>query len=591
MRLGLTSRTLLLSLSTYITSCGDAAEVPEVSRTASNLESAVPDEGCLGIATPPLSVTAVVVNDTLSITLGSKSEPVDVRLTVTVLDSEGKRIYPNVAAANLAEKANTQVALPLRNLGIAKAKQRDTVLYVTANPRMRSETYPDIHSKVFLRGGESASRMFPVTESSVLVPGRGVRMVAVEPSVAFSTADTAFMPSADGAVITAAVTKKVCFFATRTLDENNKGEDYWLVSPGVVAAKGMWLAGRRAGQSPPATWLALQLDQSGCLTRSWDTGSWEFQAVSFGLFAGTGGATQVLDVRDQSQGDVNIYDAFTATISTGTGTQNITYTASVVPTTFLIAHAALTSVAAALTTRTLGSSIVITANNSTGSSGNENGVKIHSTHTRNKWAVAHEVGHLIFCRESNTPIADFGYDADLAVSGVATECNNATGPNHTLYSREKNSAAHVEGFANFFSAAIWNNPNDVGTGDATCVHRFLGRASAYETVSCSGSSKDYLLRVMESNCADKTPPVTAFTGHGNEADWARVYWHQIAFLDLLTPPTQATMRQILDVVERANSWNSTNHYTQMNTAMGDGATPQHLEDRWNGVKDGLGIDW
>src|SRR5690606_30010244 len=72
-----------------------------------------------------------------------------------------------------------------------------------------------------------------------------------------------------------------------------------------------------------------------------------------------------------------------------------------------------------------------------------------------KFVVAHEFGHLVTAL-GPIPQIDPGMSADY--------CFNPAGPDfvppacqHTLDSPEYSSAAMVEGFANFFAMAVWND--------------------------------------------------------------------------------------------------------------------------------------
>lgn len=138
-------------------------------------------------------------------------------------------------------------------------------------------------------------------------------------------------------------------------------------------------------------------------------------------------------------------------------------------------------------------------------------VYINPTHYDRKFLVAHELGHALVHHWVNySPSSDYGQNTGGA------NCTTPAGMHHALHSKEYQSAALTEGFAQFYATAAWNfetetaawfryYKDDYKNGSVTVVNvenGDTGGATAYLETQCTGTSD----------------------GRGVELDWMRALW-------------------------------------------------------------------
>jgi len=492
---------------------------------------------------PGVEISADVDGDALEVTLANRlAEPASV-----VLDS---RV---VSAAQLAQRSGVRrVSVPANGARVLRIS-----LASLGVADLRSAADVIVAAQVSYASGERSGNSVKVSvgPAPVQSPAALAAGAAGAPPGALdgtSAAHLAVKASSGGVGVLAAVNKTLCFNVTMSLVQSGIGEDYWTNNSWIAPARGQTIW----GQDPTGAWRELKLDLgNGCITGSFETGSWTFRAYSNGFLG-----SMPIELRRESD-DSLLYTQFTASVSSSTGTQTLTYTATSATTAFTIVHASLLANAGALTSLTLGKTLPVKIYASA-TNASVNGVNISTNDMNNKWVTAHELGHYVMRNEANTSSSDFN------LTGVA--CAAAS---HTALSREFNSAASNEGFASFYSATVWN-----AVAQNSCITHFSSHV-----IDCENTSTDLPNKKMETDCTD----ANSQAGHGNETDWQRTYW------DLVDPSgatQQATMREVLDFLDRGTGFTSTNYYTVLNTASDHASTPDYLETRWDSFAPFNGID-
>ena len=127
------------------------------------------------------------------------------------------------------------------------------------------------------------------------------------------------------------------------------------------------------------------------------------------------------------------------------------------------------------------------------------GVKLSNWGRLRKFIISHEIGHYILWKI--TDLATWRNDcSSFLVSGP---CEGDSGSSHDWNSREFQSCAAMEGLADFYSAAVWNNSthNDCDYYEYDCA--------------TDGAFLE------KNNC---TPYTQATDSWGTESDWASFWW-------------------------------------------------------------------
>jgi hypothetical protein len=533
-----------------------------VSPTTAPIAEGADDVACNLISVPELiqlQVEKVGQNALVFVTNDAKEEA-HVALKADVITDLGLETFENIAVVDVPAGKTVEVELAQGELGLGAGEQ-DAQLVVEARG-----TYASGHTSGIT--GETMMAQRSLKDRLANAPDAPVAATAVEQGVGFLTVEATEEPADEPTPGTirplALVTKQLCFRSNITIQGAGVGEDYWTSNSLLITANGQefW------GLSPSSVWTQFKTDDAGCaVSQQLETGAWTFRAYSMGQL--NAGSPIVINVFNSTDGLPWAVD-FPITITNSTAVQTLTYTAIDQIETFHIARATLKANASALTSRTLGHTLSITANASA-TNGTNLGINVTNADDNKKWDVSHEVGHWVEFNETVTHTA-MAYNASLA--GPPPLC--AQGASHHIGSREFTSAAHTEGFASFFSASTFNNK-----AETSCRTFFSGT-----TIDCEGTTT-HADSFMETQCNDGS----SFAGHGNETDWQKMFW------DLVKPwtTTQTTVRQILDFVNTADApagtnWSATNHYTLFNTASNAAATPDHLETRWDTFSVSNGID-
>ncbi len=533
-----------------------------VSPTTSPIAEDTEAVACNLISVPELIQVHVekVGQDAVVLVTNDGTEDAQVALKAVVITDLGMETFENVAAVDVPSGEAVEVKLERVELGLGAGEQ-DAQLVVEARG-----TYPSGHTSNIT--GETMLAQRSLADRLANAPAAPVAATAVEQGVGFLTVEATDEPvdEPSGTIRPLAlVTKQLCFRSNITIQGAGVGEDYWTSNSLLITANGQefW------GLSPSNVWKQFKTDDAGCaVSQQLETGNWTFRAYSMGQL--NAGSPIIINVFNSTDGLPWGLD-FAVSITNSTAVQTLTYTAIDQIETFHIARASLKANASALTSRTLGKTLTITANAS-GTNGTHLGINVTNADDNKKWDVSHEVGHWVEFNETVTHTA-MAYNASLA--GPPPLC--AQGASHHVRSREWTSAAHTEGFASFWSAATFNNK-----AETSCRTFFSG-----ETIDCEGATT-HANAYLETQCND----MSSFAGHGVETDWQKTFW------DLVKPwnsTTQTTVRQILDFVNTADApagtnWSASNHYTLMNTASNAAATPDHLETRWDTFSVSNGID-
>ena len=151
-----------------------------------------------------------------------------------------------------------------------------------------------------------------------------------------------------------------------------------------------------------------------------------------------------------------------------------------------------------------------------------------------KFAIGHEIGHTIgYLRDESTGSSNDLLAAEDNCDGEHRSGNTA----HSLTSKEYQSTAAVEGWADFYSANLWN---DATTSDCTYVRHYptdfdldstddtpLDNSSSCEGVPVSGlpsyvSADDWLEDLV--NAADAGGCTGTLSNRGAQYDWLRFFW-------------------------------------------------------------------
>jgi hypothetical protein len=133
-----------------------------------------------------------------------------------------------------------------------------------------------------------------------------------------------------------------------------------------------------------------------------------------------------------------------------------------------------------------------------------------------KFVVAHELGHVV--QGANFSFGSYSYDTGDDPFVAACRCDHVQSSNqlHCLQSRETFVAAAIEGFAHFYAAKVWNNPNQ---SDCKFVYykEFLSAGLPFVQTP-----------PVPKNCAQpvewRDHYCTETAARGTEYDWLTFYW-------------------------------------------------------------------
>lgn len=176
-----------------------------------------------------------------------------------------------------------------------------------------------------------------------------------------------------------------------------------------------------------------------------------------------------------------------------------------------------------------------------------------ANHTKSKFTVAHELGHSIGRQYYGYNGGDW-FDADFA----ATSCPSGAG-NYSTTSAEFDSLAFKEGYADFVSAAVWNNRDPVGGLGV------LTRGGTTFDLQ-NGPNSDAAGGQISTCTADNDT-----NGVSTLYDWDRFFWGFYNQTTCSSTPTTLLMQKIY-------KWTRDNHRTST-FAITDGSPgPSNLHD-------------
>lgn len=527
---------------------GEISEVIHTEQISEALESADDHSECNLIEPlPRISVSARVVGGQLVVDLkNTVDERAEVQLGATTVSADGIDEVSNLQTVRLGTSANETVRLPLAAVGLA---DEDTLADVTITA---FASYDDGQKS----GNSTIVEVGPTVRASLLSAVE--RVASRDPNTVIEGVRAAYVEvdePAEAEGVMASVAKTLCFRTTVGLVNSGIGEDVWTNNAILVPARGQRLAA--AGPNTGVT--VYYLDGNGCVAGNFEPGQWSFVASPEGFVNGT--KIQVLRQSDNAL----LGTGFSTNVTSSTQTQYIGFTATLSTTLYHIVQFALRNQFGALTSATKNKTLTVYSYAAATQASSAN-VQIAQARMNNKWSIVHEMGHYVMRNEANTGPSDFTRDTvTCALVG-----------SHSAGSREYNSGASNEGFASFFSAAVWNDENE-----NSCWAHFSG-----SNINCEDASTGFPIQKMETDCPGGTG-TDPFDGDGNETDWMRTYW------DLTDPwisVQQVTIREILDFLVRGNGWSQKNYYDVLEAASLAAGTPSYLEQRWDYLSYHNGID-
>lgn len=160
-------------------------------------------------------------------------------------------------------------------------------------------------------------------------------------------------------------------------------------------------------------------------------------------------------------------------------------------------------------------------------------VHIHPNGNQKKFLIGHEMGHALVHRWIN-----YHPNASYTQNNGGAHCTTPVGMHHAMHSREFQSAALTEGFAQFYSTVAWNY-------ESATTGWFHYYKSNYKNGSVTAVDVEFggiggELRYLETQCTDSPD------GRGVELDWLRALW------DYRTNPgTKPSRYQILRQLKNA----------------------------------------
>ena len=207
-------------------------------------------------------------------------------------------------------------------------------------------------------------------------------------------------------------------------------------------------------------------------------------------------------------------------------------------------------------------------------------VYINPASNNRKFLIGHELGHALVFHWYGT-----GYHpaASYTTNSGGVDCETPAGMHHAMHSKERQSAAMLEGFAQFYSAAVWNSEGS--TGGKFHYYKTNYKNGAVTTIDVEYPVDAGLnpLSYLENRCSG------TLQGYGVEMDWMRAFWDYRT--DSGTAPSHyQLLRQIKNAVTGGN-WSHATAYTAFADAVtdydvdyGTSFSPRWTADAdWNGV--------
>ena len=177
----------------------------------------------------------------------------------------------------------------------------------------------------------------------------------------------------------------------------------------------------------------------------------------------------------------------------------------------------------------------------------ENGhLKFNETNRSQKFVITHETGHYLGYLLNQSQSANKSYALnDIYCPSSENPAPTTEDTRHGQYSKEYQTSAAWEGFADFYSVAVWN---DDGETDCDILTSENGNID-----DCSTEYSKY----METNCG----PSNTWPSKGTESDWVYFWWDMHTVFGV----SYYTIGQIYDD-SNPHTWTASNTYTRLRTA-------------------------
>ncbi len=480
-------------------------------------------------------------------------KPATLELSLSLIDSvRGLRVLERQVQRDLAGRASFDVVLPTGTDGLdLRAADGPVALAITGHVRNVSLDVPvDLRLEPPARGGAS----WQVRSASEM-----------DPVIALATPSG---PSAGGAGARAAGIR-VCFKQISLFADGGIGEDNWASS----TAQTHEAIGARVTITPAAGGAAIfdgnLDDEDGCTpTLSASAGSYTSKLFSYARVHGNtifvvadvdGTGLFLTDTRHLALGDNSI-----------TLDAHASHRLNVAAATAYIIHrrwAGMTGKTFNIRTNTLSSS---------GSHYERavNTVHIATGHFDNKFVIAHEVGHMVAdlaTGDRNVKLVDLPC-GETPAGGA--DCTTVAGHDHSMTGKERSKCAAGEGFAHFYSAAVWNSASQTD-----CFFHYYKNEfgdDANPIVNCESGNGKFVVKYMENKCTGPDD------GYGVELDWLRAFW------DVHSNGADAPeFAAIMDWLDRADDWGASDVVDKLDDAAN--SVGGRLKTNWIAARDGNGL--
>ena len=193
----------------------------------------------------------------------------------------------------------------------------------------------------------------------------------------------------------------------------------------------------------------------------------------------------------------------------------------------------------------------------------DHGLVIGDAGLNRRFLIAHEIGHELFNARNN----EQGHTNNCSHYTSYPDCGTDTGStSHGWHTREYASCAVYEGWANFYSATVWNDKTE--------------NSCHYKDEDCYNDSKHF-----ENECA-----VTPMDSYGVEGDWTNFWWDIHSDEDILMSVAD-TLAILIDTDPEDWDVNGEDEvYENIFAAAMDEAYDITVQE-WTGWADYNGINW
>jgi hypothetical protein len=532
----------------------------------------------------------------------------ELTVDAAVLSDRGMGPRPGVATAIVEGGARTLVPIPVSDLELpSEALRFSGVISFTA-----SINYPDgrvENASPFLElffhpegdgwlvyGEEERREVFAggVLAATDRARGLGGR----DFGTAFSrrvAEDTRWRPEGDDPVSAGEskdggerATVKICIEQYSAFTDSGVGEDYWQSSSSFArASRGAWVGIWREGTANPI-WADALGDGRG----AGDPGSGCTEELSLPDPAGTYDYSFQIFTMGNVQGNVvnSAYDgggildwSFTRSL-TGSGTHVVTFD----PTydtgrtfdVYMVGAYCQYRHPGGVSGETYPYRLMQSSSDSWVYRGSDT-IMIGEDVADKKFIIAHETGHLV--GDYGTGNNDWKTVQSMCECYNSTSCPTPDGQgSHLMISKERSRCAVAEGFAHFYSAAVFNWH---GIGHFDCSYHYYKSIGGDDTpiVDCDEANGPFDVQYMESNCA------SPWSGMGTELDWMRTFWDMLSANPAIPGDPTLEVDDILAWFDSAEYWHNYDAYKNLDAAAdligGD------LDAHWDWFAAVNGIDW